>query len=449
MTTINNATNSIPGPFAPAAIAPQRTDGNLYIPPWATDANLAAEDRFTFLQNVSDPTYGAKVTFRKNVNVTAIYSIVAGRMVPAYHFPFAPAATSSVDAASPVTITISRYYRLDSAPAGQHYDQVVPAAAAGMDTLVLVYYRYSAAATATISVTRGQTTVDVEEFAFAGGPDLTRIEHTIALPSPLQTGDVISIRYTSGAGLCGIHGLIAYNSTGVAGPGQQRWIIGTTTTIHAASSSMEFAYRMAPAGGGSTKWIGGYAHQDGTTYGSQVAVSEGFSLDGQAWTLAAGYTAGELVWSRGSTARYDATPTDLGTISEIYEFSGRELFYDSLFTVTAAMNATGERYPAMLPAPKATTYVQVDSRRYDIAGLSDTKYVKLPSPLLPVRMGGGLNGYRLVMAPDDSVPRTRRAAVYCGNGDYNKGYWYLPIGPASLAIGSEFGGGWTYWVERE
>lgn len=118
--------------------------------------------------------------------------------------------------------------------------------------------------------------------------------------------------------------------------------------ISTEGSSMEVAFRMAPTGS-ATKFFGGAAHQAiDAGSGGETPFTETWTLDGAPWTPEGGMQTDPVNLTRTSDCYYDASNTDIGTLTTGY--TSRAYYLHTSCGFTSAVNVdTGDLYYAMTP----------------------------------------------------------------------------------------------------
>jgi hypothetical protein len=430
--------------------------GNLYIPVWCDDVDIATSDagvsdRRIFLQCRGDRTKGVRITLDKTVatsNVFTIQAIEAGRLYPAWYAAYTPDNQhAGLSDGSPVAN--NKYWNAD---VGEYAEWDLPAKAAGMDRIVLSTFDVLAD-DGEITVKINGTVVGTKDTGVGSGSD-RGVLTTIELTTATAENDVIRLENT-GTDNARFHGVYLYDSTGtVNGADTHRHMVDSELSdIHVTSSGMEFAAVLAPTGSGG-KWAGSFAHQSADDYDPNCAqifdTGQAYSLTGD--TFGVGYMQGNLKLHRDTTVRYDATPTDLGILNETYSIFGDCLIYDWDFVASQALDV-GDRswYGGMLPLPStAEKLLDETGVVHDCTSLSDGDQPIIGRPLL-IRGVGGLGGYSPVMQyhPGREV---EHLFVVNTAGTKLKSYWRLRTGrpgdsAGALANNETIRGGWTYWVE--
>lgn len=433
--------------FSARTIRSGERDGNLFIPEYADDVSLET-DRFTFLICPRDPTLGVRINISLNGDtasaddkVWCIKQIQAGRLVPAWYFPFTPTTTSGADVTTVShAASNSRYKRLTEVTSFMEW--TVPAAAAGCDKLIVYVFKVAGDGVADVLV-NGTSIGTID----CGNTTSNRVANEFSLTTPLVSGDLIRIKYLSGQSDQRIHGIEAYDSDGTWSVGQHRKMTGTLTDFHIAGSGMECAYKMAAAGS-ATKFFMSFAHQVIASNGQQSDVVEAQTVNGSTVAIAQGYVIGAIVLTRTSVLRYANPGTDIGTAIEHYYLAGDQIRYDHMITLTAICDVDA-RYVAMFPAEDEFTYMVLDDRWvYDLseAGFDDSVQHYFPAGTRMVRFGGlaDLRACMLLNIPTQPVIR-----LGMETSAIRKMYWSIEENLDDVASGTRFGGGWTYWLESD
>jgi len=421
---------------------PSAPMGHLWIPGFLqTPISTAEIDRYAFLQNQDDPTKGTRLQFAKKTNIWALNDIYEGTLVPAWYAAFTP------DATNKETFSTTSGWNYWALAADEYLDWDVPAdAPAGMDTIVVYYYQVtSGGATGTLKTTTDADWGDANEVTedtidTSGVSDLRGAIQTITLESALTPG-TSKIRIISPGSTVRLHGILCYDADGICAEGDQRWLV-SGASIHNVSSSMEFAYRVGPDGE-ATKWIGGATYQEGPAYCSQTSPTETVSIDGGAYAaIATGYYQGAPVaWKRVSTAYYDVSNDDIGTITEIYEFDGTHLTVSHSYVVNAISDFS-TRYQAMLPSHVDANYLFNDRQQtFTLADVASDGKVVLPTGGLKVSVWYTANGlvHEDMELLSSSETITEHFIVCLANR--RKTYWQIATAP-NAPVGTTITGSW-------
>jgi hypothetical protein len=335
---------------------------DVYMPVWAV-AVADETDRTMFIRHSDDSGIGYRLKLSKlaGSNVHGIYSIEEGTLRKAWYAAYAPDASNTL---TPLTSGNSKYNSFDNA--ADYADWNVPAAANGMDRLVLVVVTVGTGGEFEAVRNPAGTPETLGTISTVGAGTIYRVEKTITLASALAAGDVVRIRRPAAeTATARLHGIYAYSSAAAPAATDAKTLT-TAAAIKSASSAMEFAYSIAPTGSAKL-FIGGYLHQGGAGNCIEVSPVEAWTLDGAAWAFAVGYSAGTHTLRRTSVVYYDAGNADIAHLDYAYTFAPTYASLTNQITATVALD-TGSLYVGMFPAVTTTASVEIDGRQTVVIG---------------------------------------------------------------------------------
>lgn len=405
--------------------SPDSANGNLYIEERQYQVNNAT-NRYSFLKVRGSSTIGLQITFKKRTNIWPIYSIEKGEMRPAWYPSFTPDTSSGLVYNANASSNMRYYEYL----AGSGYAEwIAPSGVTNHNKMIVYYVGLSSGGEGTIKV--NGTTVGTFD-TYNASVDYT-LSTVVNLSSNINAGDTVRIENddTSSIRVCAI---VTYSTTEIVdGNSPGRIVLEPLTAITSATSSIELAWSVAPAGS-SKKWIGGYAHNELPTYCEQVSPSESITNG-----LSQGYNKGYLTWTRSSTVRYDSTPTDIATMDEQYLLMGDCLSYFCTFTPSVSID-TSNRYVAMLPlSDTSTRWICNNCYGIDVSSLASNETIYLP---ICTTLGTGYVADIFVNMLQRSENIVKSHMIW--NSGYHKAYWDIGSISGWSSGGVTFG--WDIWA---
>lgn len=364
--------------------------GHFYIHPHVDPTGVAAPDYFYPVSNQDGSATGvvfalSKVTATLGAVLRCMYYGWEGPMYPGIMFEWTPDAQSgspsSYTAAGGLAGSTYRLWNIGNNASGGENKWTVPAwvsADNGMpsgqlDRLIL--FTDPTSGTVDVWRTRSGATTKIAS-ALAAQSSIEKCQSvTLTAGNELEAGDVVFVKAT-GATAAKVASLQAYASGGTFPTDVAHRITPAQTPIKCCqwyqgirnypsspnktwtpSSSAEWAWDIAPTGQ-TPKFVGGGAHQGGGamppyTYGQETSVTETWTKNGGAFTLAGGYQRARIEMHHQSTAVYTDGTTALGSMDTYYIATRGGLRTKPKFTASTGVRKD-TMYPCMLPLEGAT-----------------------------------------------------------------------------------------------
>jgi len=409
---------------------------HLWIPQWLDDEYDSSASWYCYCVSNIDSTVGYEIRLSKSVNIHAIYTILEGKLRPAYYPSFEPDDSSGIGDALADNYN---YHVIDASNEYAEWD--IPAGTATMDTLYFYGIQSDAVGSMDVVRYRAGSPTTVGTIDWDGEASALAKKSLDASSTPIAAGDSLRIQWSSEeTDSISVAGWYGVDTDGVPS-GTQHRALTSTAHVHQAGTGLEQAYRLAPADS-EPKFVGSYIHQ-GDVDATEVNPTNSWTKSGEAWTLAGGYYIDTFVFTRSSEVYYDAENQDLGTLETVYTFGNGHISVANTFTAGATLDA-GALYPAMFKPDNTDTIYDDAGNSYDLTpGDSTTHYPDDANKYLYTCATG--EGGRVTFVLDSMTATSIEHFVQNVEASEGKCYWrdaqYTDA--EDISASTSWGGSWT------